>query len=306
MNRLRDLWNRARAIGRRHDLEREMDEELRFHLDMSVERYVSRGFSREEARRRAMISFGGLERHKEAARSQLWSRWLEDVGQDARYAMRTLRHSPRFTIAVLSTLALGMGLTSATFSVVEAVILRPLPYPDPDRLVFLGWDYGEKEPKMITALTGYQVVYAREHSKALDGLTTYVPVERDYGEPSEGRRVTGLSVSEDFFRVLGVAPALGRPFSAGENARGEPLVVLGHGFWQRELGGDSSVIGRAVRIGTMSRTVVGVMPADFQFPPSPAHINVLLPLGFTPSIKDEGHNYEALGTVPETRGAPPS
>jgi len=297
MSRLRDLWDRARALGRRETLEREMDEELQFHLDMSVERYVRRGFSREEARRRAMITFGGVERHKEAARSELWSRWLEDLGQDARYAMRTLRHSPRFTIAVLSTLALGMGLTSATFSVVEAVILRPLPYPNPERLVFLGWDYGEKEPKMITALTGYQVAYAREHSKALDGLTTYVPVERDYGEPSEGRTVAGLSVSEDFFRVLGVAPALGRAFSAEENARGEPLVVLGHGFWQRELGGDASVIGRAVRIGTTARTVVGVMPAAFQFPPSPAHIDVLLPLGFTPSAKDEGHNYEALGRI---------
>ena len=297
MNRLRDLWDRVRAIGRRDDLEREMDEELQFHLDMSIERFVSRGVSRDEARRRAMISFGGVERHKEGARSELWSRWLEDLGQDVRYAMRALRHNLRFTIAVLSTLALGMGLTSATFSVVEAVILRPLPYPNPERLVFLGWDYGEKEPKMITSLTGYQVAYTREHSKALDGLTTYVPVERDYGEPSEGRTVAALSVSEDFFRVLGVAPALGRAFNAEENARGDALVVLGHGFWQRELGGDSSVIGRGIRIGTTSRTVVGVMPADFQFPPAPAHINVLLPLGFAPSIKDEGHNFEALGRV---------
>jgi putative ABC transport system permease protein len=117
-----DLWARIRALGERDDLERDMDEELRFHLSMATERNIARGLPPDEARRHALLQFGGVEHHKEVARGEQWSRWLENAWQDVRYAGRTLRRNPRFASAVILTLALGMGVTTAIFSVVDPIV----------------------------------------------------------------------------------------------------------------------------------------------------------------------------------------
>jgi DNA-binding PadR family transcriptional regulator len=117
-----ELWARIRALGERDDLERDMDEELRFHLSMATERNIARGLPPDEARRRALLQFGGVEHHKEVARGEQWSRWLENAWQDVRYAGRTLRRNPRFASAVILTLALGMGVTTAIFSVVDPIV----------------------------------------------------------------------------------------------------------------------------------------------------------------------------------------
>ena len=293
MTPIRDLWTRLREWRDRAGVEREMDEELRFHVDMATRRYIERGLPEREARRLALRDFGGIERHKEEARDRRPTQWLEQAAQDLRYAGRTIRRSPGFASAVILTLALGMGAVTAIFSVVNGVLLRPLPFPDPDRLVYLGWDWGTGG--VANSLTGYQLEYVRRHSRAVEGVATYRTLESDVGDPALFRMARGLRVSEDFFRVAGVAPVHGRAFTDAENRPGgEAVAIVSDAFWRRELGGDPAVVGSTLRLGGGTPTVVGVMPPRFRFPGAPEYTDVLLPLRLEPNPRDEGHNYEAF------------
>ncbi len=293
MTPIGELWTRMRAWRHRPDVEREMDEELRFHVDMATKRNIERGLTAREARRLALRDFGGIERHKEEVRETRPTLWLDQAAQDLRYAGRTLRRSPGFASAVILTLALGMGAVTAIFSVVNGVLLRPLPFPDPDRIVYLGWYWGTGTP--INSLTGYQLEYVRRHSQAVEGVATYRTFESEIGDPALFRVAQGLRVSEDFFRVVGITPVRGRAFTDDESRPGgDAVAVVSDAFWRRELGGDASAVGSTLRLGDATPTVVGIMPQSFRFPGAPENTDVLLPFRFVPNPRDEGHNYEAF------------
>ena len=258
------LRSAAASLFGRHRIEQEMDEEMRFHLEMEARRLEAAGLPVAEARRQAARDFGGLDRYKEGVRDERGARGVEDVGQDVRYAIRTLRRRPGFTAVAVLTLALGIGATTALFGVVKAVLMAPLPYRDPGSVAVL-W----------SAWTGFdQTWLSYDEFEAWD---SEIPAIENVGLYSDGsitltgggepERVRAAFITADVFQVLGVDPMLGRGFTTEEDTPGGPaVVVLGHALWQRRFGGDASVVGREVQVNGSAATVVGVMPAGFKLP----------------------------------------
>jgi predicted permease len=262
---LKTLFRRVRALLRSEAIHREIDEEMQFHIDMRTEENVRRGMTPAEARREAERRFGGLVRMKEQGYEVRGGRWLEALWRDCRYGARSLRKSPGFTTVAVLTLALGVGATTAIFGVVNAVLLRPLPYPEADRLVFIGQQFkgavvGSGEPKFL---------FWRDESRSFEAMACYSGYGGAGGNLAGGREpeyVRGARVSEEFFRVLGVYPALGRAFTHEEDTPGGPRVaILSDGLWKRSFGGDRELIGKTVTLNDKPVTVVGVMPPQFRF-----------------------------------------
>jgi putative ABC transport system permease protein len=265
MERMDEAWRRARGLWRRGALEREMDEEIRFHLERQTEKNVRAGMAPDEARRAAVLAFGGVERVKESARDETRPRALEELLRDLRMAGRSLRRSPGFTLAAAATLALGIGATTALFSVVNGVLLKPLPYGAPDRIAML-WQVGDKGEKGAVSEPNY--LDWRQQTRSFSAMAEIGFQGRvTVLGGSEPARATATAVSADFLRVMGVAPALGRAFSPDEQRPGgAPAVLVSHGFWQTYLGGARALRGRTVTVGDRVYSVVGVMPPSFDFP----------------------------------------
>jgi len=250
-------------LGRRK-MEEDMDEEMRFHLEMEAQRLEKSGMSRAEARRQAARDFGGLDRYKEGVRDERGARGLEDVGQDVRYAMRTLGRRPGFTAVAVITLALGIGATTALFGVVKAVLMAPLPYRDSGSVAVL-W----------SAWTGFDQTWLSydeyeawdSEIPAIDNVGLYSGGSMVFSGEGEPERVRAAFVTEDVFQVLGVEPVVGRGFTKEEDRPGgPPVVVLSYGLWQRRFGGDPAIVGRDVQVNGSNSTVVGVMPEGFKLP----------------------------------------
>ena len=264
--RVRDFALLLAGLVRRRGMERRLDGEMQFHLDMLTEKNIRAGLEPTEARRVALASFGGTERFKDDARDEYRSRLLDELGQDVRYALRVMRRNPGFAIAAALTFALGIGASTAMFSVVHGVLLRPLPYADPDRLVVL-WE------RKLAGGSDHNVVGVptfeawRERARSFDGMAALVPLPATVRGAPNPERVVGAEVSPGYFRLLGVAPALGREFAAEEErAGGANVLVLSYGFWQSHYGGDRAVLGRALEVDGRPHTIIGVMPADFDPP----------------------------------------
>ena len=260
MGRIAGGWKWARSIGRRRALERGLDEEIRFHLDQQTEKLRRAGLSPEEARRQARLKFGGLEGTRERTRDEIRPALLEDAFRDIRHGVRVLRRSPGFTAAALVTLALGIGATSAVFSVVRTVMLEPLPYREPDRLVTI-WETN-RGGAVRNVIAPANFVEWRERVRSIEHLGQVGPTNLTFMMNGLAENVGGLSFSSDLFAALGVQPALGRAYTSQEDI-GRTVIVLGHEFWQRRLNGRSDVLGLTLATGTGPRTVVGVMPPAF-------------------------------------------
>ena len=291
MNGMRAAWARLRAVVRRGALEDGLDEEIRYHLDQQTEKYRRAGMSAAEARRQALIRFGGVEHMKEKTRDEIRPALLEDSLRDVRYGARTLRRAPGFTAAALLTLALGIGATAAIFSVVRTVMLEPLPYRDPERIVTVWETNRGGTTRNVIAPANF--VAWRERTRTLDHLGMVGPtglVIMINGQPLE---VAGMSVSADVFTALGVQPALGRAYTAAEDVGGSPVLVLSHEFWQRRLGGRPDVLGLSLTTANGPRTVIGVMPARFTLVGQKAEF--LLPTGQTMeqlrAVRGRGNSY---------------
>ena len=261
-SRLRQLVLKLAALFRRDTLDGELNDEISCHLELAIEENLRAGMSPGEARRRALVQFGGTQQALESAREERGLPWLETLLQDLRYGARMLRKFPGFTLVCVLTLALGIGANTAIFSLVDSILLRPLPFPEPQNLVSLTGTY----PKgAFVALRG-QV-------KSLDVAAYYEGYEFNLTHQGEPVRLSGTLVSADFFMVLGVRPELGRYFHPGEDRAGDDnYVVLSHSLWQQRFGGDPSVVGRAIELEGVSRQVLGVMPADFRFPSSKTQV----------------------------------
>jgi putative ABC transport system permease protein len=253
-------------------IERDVDTEIQFHLQMRVEDLMRQGNSREDAERQALREYGDTAAARaelatidqRAARQGAWREWLATLGQDLRFGLRGLRARPGFSLTVLITLALGIGANAAIFSVVDAVLLRPLPYTAPDRLVHLWEVYDSKvDGKSEASYPDY--LDWRRRNKVFADLAGYHGGGFLLGG-AQPAQVGGGKVTTNFFDVLGVHPIVGRTFAPGEDAVGAPVVVLlSYGFWQRQFAGDRGVVGKTLTLNGANATVVGVLPETFTF-----------------------------------------
>ena len=292
---LREWWSRLRGSFRRDALEREMEREMRFHLDMATQRNVERGMSPEAAQRQARLTFGSTEEFKESGREANRARLAENVVSDTRFALRSLRRSPVFTIAAVLTMTLGIGASTALFTVVNAALLRPLPIPRPDDFTHVGWVW--RKGGEIPALTALQYEFVREHSRSLEAVSAYRTEESYLGDESAAQPLRGLAVAGAFFRTIGFTPRLGRVFDPDELQAGEPVVILGDDVWRSRFGADSAILGKQVRLEGKAHTVVGVLPSEFRFPPAPGNTGYVVPMVVEVNPADEGHNTDAIARL---------
>jgi putative ABC transport system permease protein len=264
MGWLRILVSRVRGLHRRNRLDLELDEELQTHLEMLAEENVRRGMNPEEARSMARRRFGGVELAKERYRDQRGLPVLETLLHDIRFALRMLRKNPGFTAIAVMTLALGMGVNTSILTVVNAVLLRPLPYDESERLVFLCERTIQSEREFVS-WPNYKDW--REQNSSFEQVGIYNRDSYNLTGDGDPERLLAGQVSADLFAALRTSPALGRVFTADEDQPGAaPVVVLSHGLWQRRFGGDPGILNQTIRLNERPCTVVGVMPPGFQFP----------------------------------------
>jgi len=274
MSPVSDLLRRVRG-SRAKELERQVEEELRAHLDMLVEEYLAQGMSPEAADAQARRRFGGFERIRaEGVRirrdtEQLKRRWdlLEDFVTDMRISLRGLRRDPTFATVAIVTLALGLGASAAVFSVVEAVLFEPLPFAEPDRVVHLYEDAPFDEVPWYTSPAN--LIDWRERNRVFTDIAAVDELREgavNLTGVDEPLRIPVARVSANFFDILGVGAVRGRTFLPEDDAPGaEPVVVLSHGLWVQALGSDPDQLGRVIRVNGEPHTVVGVMPEGFAF-----------------------------------------
>jgi len=261
LSRFRGLFGRT--------VENQLDEEIQSHIEMRAELNMRQGMSPQEARRDAIRRFGNVTWMKEETRRADIVEWVESAMQDLRYAMRILLRSRAFAAVALITLALGIGSTTAMFSVVNGVLLRPLPYPDPERLVAIN-EYNTSRPMPDIPLgqlsyPDFDDIATRSHS--FDSIAAYTFVESTVTGLGPAFHVNGEIISPAIFTVLRVQPALGRAFTNEENQPGHHVAIVSDRFWRTHFGGDPAVLGRALSLDGNSYTIVGVMPPGFQFVP---------------------------------------
>lgn len=268
MGMLTKWTRRLRYLLFRSDEERELDEEMRIHIDLEARDLIEQGMSPEEARRRARLSFGGVDRYREQVREARGVLWMDHLRQDVSFAVRTLRRSPGFAVGALLVLALGIGATTAAFGVVDAVLLRPLPYPEPEQLVRV-WPASPTTGAERRTFSIPDYRDWRDRSDALTDLALYStlpspPVMTGRGPAEE---IPAAWVSGGFFEVFGVEAFLGRLPRADEDRQGaNRVIVFSHGYWQRRFGGDPSVVGHTLTLDGEPFELVGVMPPDFAYP----------------------------------------
>jgi putative ABC transport system permease protein len=275
---MRILWARFMGLFRRGRLEQELEDEVRSHLEMLEEENLRRGMPPQEARCAALRSFGGVDQTKERYREQRGLPSVDSFFQDVRYGLRGLRRSPGFSAVAILTLALGIGANTAIFSVVHAVLLRPLPYRDPSRLVYISEFWPRETP--VKTVPNPDFANWSEHATLFDSLAAYGGgAEVNLTGMGEPERLSGARVTADFFTLLGVEPFLGRSFLPEEDRPGgRKVVLLSYELWQRRFGSNSKVIGSTVQLDGDLYTIVGVTPASFRFPDDDFRAQVFLPM----------------------------
>ena len=259
LDSLRTLSRRLRRALNRRAFERQLDDELRFHLDAETAEMVRAGVEPGEARRRAMAAFGGFERWRDEAREVRLGNRLEVFLRDVRLAVRSLGRAPAYTVPAIATLALGIAAIAGITTLAYDVIFRPLPYDKPSQLVALfERNIPRKRDRNVVSAVAFTAWRERTHT--LDSISALMPASRVWLTSSGPERLSGAEVSPSLFALLGFRPMLGHGFSGTPDAR---EVMISHGFWTERLGADPSIIGKAIRLDGVPVTVVGVMPADF-------------------------------------------
>jgi hypothetical protein len=262
---LQDLRFRLRALFRKNVMDQELNEELRFHFENEVEKYKRAGMGEDAARRRARLAFGGQVQIREDCQDARGISFLETTIQDARYSLRTMRkNSGFFSIAAL-TLALGIGASVAVFSLVNTILLKPLPYPNANRVVML-WREGPLAGIGDMPWAPKYSILARA-ATAFQNLGAFKKESFNLTESSSPELLEGVRASAGFFPVLGVSPSLGRTFTTEEDQPGhDHVTVLSNRLWRSRFGGDAGIVGKTVDLNGYPYTVIGVMPTSFTFP----------------------------------------
>jgi putative ABC transport system permease protein len=269
MSSPRRAIGRLRAFFSKRYLDNDLEAELAAHINLAIDENIERGMTPDQARRQAMLEFGGVQQARERQREARGLMHLDIFFQDLKYTLRTLARDPGFTAVAVLILALGMGANIAVFSVVDTLMLRPLPFHDSNQLV---WIAGNKGTGALSDTTfrvdSYEAI--QRNNRSFQQITGYVPFfsvsearMKGQGQPQQ---LTGVWVEGNFFRVLGIQPALGRLFTPDETVKGgRPVVLLSHSFWQRQFASNPKIIGQAITLNDVAVTVVGVLPASFDF-----------------------------------------
>ena len=300
---LREAFKRVGSFFRKDQLDQELNEEMASHLQMAVEENMRRHMSAEEARRQALVRFGGVQQALERHRESRGLPWLDVLIQDLRFTFRTLRRDSGFTIVAVLILALGIGANIAVFSVVNTILLRPLPFRDPQQLVRIV----QKNPKAGESSRTYtadatQDFQQQNHSfQSVSGYFAFTGPDNlklvGTGQPVP---VTSILVAEGFFQTLGVDPSLGRSFRSEEFVKhSQPVALLSYPFWKRQLGGDRSIVGKAINLSNTSVIVIGVLPDTFDFGSvfSPgAKVDLFAPY-IMDDFRDDGNDLALVGRL---------
>ncbi len=275
-----ELWTRMKFWASRR-FQDELKDELRFHVEQSIERNIAAGMEPQEARRQAMIEFGAVERTREQCYEQRPGLWMGTVAQDVRYALRGFRRNPVFTIAVIVTLAVGIGATTAVFSVVDRILFRPLPYAQGDRLVSVGLVHSLEKQEFM--MGGFFFDW-RDHQKPFEAMAIQStgPHACDLIENNPAQ-LDYIDFDAGYLPLLGISPALGRNFLPEESLpNGPPVVLISYGLWQDHYNLDPNILNRQINVDGSLVRVVGVLPRDFQFPTlQPA--DVIFPMALNPA-----------------------
>ena len=264
--RLTSLW---RNLFHKDRVDQEFSEEIQAYLDMSTEAKLRQGLSPREARRNALLEVGGVEQVEERVREIRMGSFIETVWRDVRTGARSLVHSPVFTVVTLLSLALGIGANTAIFSVVNSLLLRPLPYPESEQIVHV-WHTPPQQsfPGLETfSVSPANYIDWKAQSTAFEQMAVYADTGFSLSTSNDPLPLVGAVVSSDFFSVLRSSPMQGRTFTPDEEQPGrDQVVVIGHRLWQRAFGANPNIIGQTLTINSRSFTVVGIMPAGFEFP----------------------------------------
>jgi putative ABC transport system permease protein len=307
---LREAFNRVRSFFRSDQLDHEVNEEMASHLEMAVEENLGRGMPAEEARRQALVRFGGVQQALEQHRESRSLPWVDVLRQDLRFTFRMLRRDFGFTVVAVLILALGIGANIAVFSVVNTILLRPLPFRDPQQLVRIV----EKDPKAGESSKTYtadatQDFQQQNHSfQSVSGYFAFTGPDNfklvGNGQPIP---VTGILVAEGFFQTLGVEPSLGRLFRSEEFVQhSQPVALLSYPFWKRRLGGDPSIVGKTINLSNSSVVVIGVLADTFDFGSvfSPgAKVDLFVPY-IMDDFRDDGNDLALVGRLKQRMTLP--
>jgi predicted permease len=281
MTRLRVFLSRLRALLRSRQMDREIDDEIASHLAEATEEYLQKGLSPEEARRAAHRSFGGIAQTREVYRQVRSFMWLEELSHDLRYALRTLRKSPAFTTTAAATLALAIGANTAMFSVLNAVLLQPLPYRSPEQLAML-WT----EDPTLNLREGRSALWDverwRGQSQTVADMATFDTVSTVLTGAEGVEQIVGASISANLLPLLGVRPVLGRNFSSEEAEQRQGLVLISHRFWHARFAGSHDALGGTLVLNGHPSQIIGILPGDFRIAsfdadvwmPHPSHHSV--------------------------------
>lgn len=293
-------WKRCAGLFGRERRDAELAEELEAHLALHTEDGVRAGMSREDARRAALLKLGGMERTKQEYRERRGVPMLEKLWQDARFAVRTLRKSPGFTLVAVLTVALAIGANTAIFTVVYGVLFRPLGFPEPDRILQLAEETRGNVEEM--SVTSAQLRRLREFGQPFEGIAGWTEVGYNLATDDAAEHLRGMPVSKEFLEVMGVSPQIGRAFTAEEDAGdGQKVAIISNGLWKRRFGGDPGAVGRAIHLNGEAFTLVGVMPAGFDieafgFNPGPS-FEVWTPLALVEKTVGSGENIGVFARV---------
>lgn len=313
MNWLKTTWIRVRSLAQRRAAKREIDEELRFHLEQRTSENIAAGMLPEEAAREARKRFGNFQSVREECREKRSADFGETLMQDIRFGIRTLRKNPGFTAVAVLTLAVGIGVCTAMFSMVDAVLLKPLPFARPDRLV---WIENETMDSGLSARTVpvHFLQEWRRQNQTFEQIGAYFAFF-DYARytltgAGEPERLRGVAVTQNFLDTLGVRPLIGRNFTEADCALNSRMaaeiipcgtaVILTHAFWHQRFGGDPNIVGKSLTLNGQTLTVVGVLPTDFDFDSvfSPGQeVEILVPLPLTDEVNNWGDTIFAIGRL---------
>ena len=289
--------HRLRTLVRR-DPDADLSDELRFHLDMEATALERDGMPPDRARQEARRRLGGFDRYTEELRDVRGGRWFDALRQDARYALRIARRFPAFTLIVVATLAVAIGACTAIFSVINSVLLQPLPFPQPEQIVTLTAQNPDRSnPRFSVSYADY--LDWRRSTQSFSDIAVFVGTAPTLLGSDEPERLAGIAVSPNFFDMLGARAAKGRLFGA-EDANGETSesVVLTDGFWRRRFAGDPNIVGQRLPFNGRARVVIGVLPASFALDGRPLDVVTVFAPSSIANVDSHGqHMLIALGRL---------
>jgi predicted permease len=299
------LLHQLAALFRKQRLDDDLDTELSTHLEFATEEFVKQGLAPEEARRRALIGLGGVEQSKEMHRDARGLPAIETILQDLRYALRTLQRDRGFALFITLIIALGVGASATVFSVVNSLLVKPLPLKDPGSLVWIANKVDTEDNMSGRTVQVIPMMAYRDRNQSfadIAGFFAFFGVG-DFNLTGDGEpeRLTAVAVSKTFFPVLGVGPQLGRHFTKEEcEPKGPDVAILSHGFWERRFSSDPGIVGKAIRLNGRPTTVVGVMPVAFDFGAVFApgtNVEVFYPFPLSPGTDRMGNTLSLVGRL---------